>query len=287
MTTLLSAPSAISERSPSESVKFESPAASIATPAVASMSTEPMLTSRAAPAEVTSISDPPPARFRPPAPLTVRAPAEVVKFEAAPASNERPAPASTVIAPSASISITPAPEPELLAAIVIVFADDAFAVIVRFMSSVPSSDTVLASRVIAPELRSSAPDVVMSTSAALPAMLTPAAPSRVKAPEDVVKFEAPAASSERPDEASTVTAAPLISIAPVVVMSTSLLPPPMLTPPVPLMISSPEDVERFEAPAASIEIPPAESIATDPDASMSRTPASMSTIEAAAALPSM
>ena len=55
-------------------------------------------------------------------------------------------------------------------------------------------DTVEPSKVNAPELISTAPVVVISTSAAFPAILTPPLPSSVNAPDDVVKLLAPAES---------------------------------------------------------------------------------------------
>ena len=73
-----------------------------------------------------------------------------------------------------------------------------FAAIVKFEEALPSKLIDEASRVKAPELRSRAPVVVISTSAELPAMLTPPAPSRVNAPEEVVKLEAASESREIP-----------------------------------------------------------------------------------------
>ena len=67
-------------------------------------------------------------------------------------------------------------------------------VTVTFVESVPSMDTVEPSKVNAPELISTAPVVVISTSAAFPWILTPPLPSSVNAPDDVVKLLAPAES---------------------------------------------------------------------------------------------
>ena len=52
-------------------------------------------------------------------------------------------------------------------------------------------DTVEPSKVNAPELISTEPVVVISISAAFPAIFTPPLPSSVNAPEDVVKLLAP------------------------------------------------------------------------------------------------
>ena len=71
---------------------------------------------------------------------------------------------------------------------------------------VVTDEASVASTVKAPLLISTAPVVVMSTSAALPAILTPTAPSNVNAPDEVVKFEAAAPSILIPAPASTVIA---------------------------------------------------------------------------------
>ena len=55
-------------------------------------------------------------------------------------------------------------------------------------------DMVLASNVNAPEFTSKAPVVVISISAALPAIFTPPTPARVKAPAVVEKLDAAPAS---------------------------------------------------------------------------------------------
>ena len=149
------------------------------------------------------------------------------------------------------MSILPLPPPEFEAAIVIVLSLALLAVIVKFVVSVESRESVVPSTVKAPELISTAPVVVISTSAALPSIFTPAAPSSVKAPVEVVKLEAAAASTLTPAEASTVKAPELISTAPVVVMSTSAALPSIFTPAAPLSVKAPTEVVKLEAAAAS------------------------------------
>ena len=107
----------------------------------------------------------------------------------------------------------------------------------------------VASTVIAAPLISIAPVVVISISAAFPAILIPPLPSRVKAPDEVVKLEAPVASN--------VIELELISTVPVVVISTSAAFPTILIPAAPLSVKAPAAVVNAEAVAASISTPPA------------------------------
>ncbi len=92
--------------------------------------------------------------------------------------------------PSASISISEAP---------------------NVSAALPSIPTVEPLSVNAPELISTAPLVVTSTSAAFPAILTPPAPSNVNAPAAVVTLDAVAPSIETP-AAESIVIAPLASI---------------------------------------------------------------------------
>ena len=86
------------------------------------------------------------------------------------------------------------------------------------------------------ELILTAPDVLMPTVEEFPAMLTPPAASSVKAPDVVVKLEAPAASNVIPAPVA------LISTVPDVVISTSAAFPAMLTPPAPSSVNALTDV---------------------------------------------
>ena len=104
----------------------------------------------------------------------------------------------------------------------------------------------LESIVVAAALISNAPVVVISISLALPVILTPSAPSNVRAPAIVVKLEGVAASMEIPALESIVVAAALISNAPVVVISTSLVLPTILTPPAPFNVRAPAGVVKLE-----------------------------------------
>ena len=114
---------------------------------------------------------------------------------------------------------------------------------VAAVTATPAEESI----VVAAELISKAPVVVISISPALPAILTPAAPLRVRAPAPVdhvdaaapvnvrapaavVKLEAVAAVTATPAEESIVVAAALISKAPVVVISISPALPAILTP---------------------------------------------------------
>ena len=72
-------------------------------------------------------------------------------------------------------------------------------------------DAALASIVQAAELISTAPVVVISTSAAFPAIITPAAPSNVSEPADVVKLDVFAASNDIPAVVESIVIAPLAS----------------------------------------------------------------------------
>ena len=87
--------------------------------------------------------------------------------------------------------MTPAPAPELVAASTKLTAVDALPVTVKFESATASNERPEeASTVIPAPLMSTAPVVVISTSAALPAILTPPAPSSVSAPALVVRSDA-------------------------------------------------------------------------------------------------
>ena len=165
------------------------------------------------PVVVISISLALPCRLIPLAPSRVNEPADVVRLEAAPASRLKPAPESIVIAPSASISIADTLEPlVLLAAIVITFVSPALAVIVIFVVSVLSTESVVPS-IVTPALESisklptfisNTPVVVTSISLAFPCIFTPLEPSTVKEPELVLMLEAAPASMLTPAPASIV-----------------------------------------------------------------------------------
>ena len=160
-----------------------------------------------APVVVISTSLELPAILTPPAPFNVRAPALVDNVEgfSAPVNVRAPAAVVKLEAVAAVTGFTPAEE----------------------------------SIVVAAALISNAPVVVISTSLALPAILTPLAPFNVRAPAAVVKLDAVAASIETPPLESIVVAAALISNAPVVVISISLALPTILTPPAPSNVRAP------------------------------------------------
>ena len=162
--------------------------------------------------------------------VIVNAPSDVLRLDADPASILIPAPESIVISPSASISILAELEALLFeAAIVKTLVDAAFAVMVRLVVSVLSTESVVPSISIpaftstssVPTLTSNKLLVVISISLALPCKLIPAAPSNVsppatvdqvasiadvsvKAPLDVVTFDAAPASILTPDCVSIV-----------------------------------------------------------------------------------
>ena len=110
--------------------------------------------------------------------------------------------------------------------------------------------------------------VVISTSAALPRILTPAAPLSVNAPAEVDRLEAPVASIETEDP-SIVNAPELISTAPVVVISTSAELPTILTPVAPSSVNAPAEVDKLDAAPASKLNPVPASIVIAPSASIS------------------
>ena len=216
---IVTPPAPSSVNAPEVVVKLEaSPASNLIPAPVALISTIPDV--------VISTSEAFPAILTPPAPSSVSAPEVVVKLEASPASNLIPAPV-------ALISTIPD---------VVISTSEAFPAIltppaplsVNAPEEVVKLEAAPASNVIpAPvELISTVPDVVISTSAAFPAILTPPLPSSVNAPEEVVNLEAAPASIFTPLEAS-------------ISMSSA-----------PERVSLPEEVVKLEAPPASIVTPP-------------------------------
>ena len=265
-------------------------------PDVASIVIPAPLTSTA-PVVVTSTSDALPATLTPSAPSNVNAPTLVVKLEAAPASNEMSFVASTstsvpsmsvvvasiskVVAfkstvwpvpfnasvPPVDVTVTPAAPARVNPPALVVKFEAAPAS--NEMSFVASKSMSAASPSNVVALRSTVPVVVTSTSDALPATLTPSAPSNVNAPTLVVKLEAAPASNEMSFVASTSTSVPsmsvvVASISKVVAFKSTVWPVPFnasvppvdvtVTPAAPARVNPPALVVKFEAAPASNEI---------------------------------